>query len=156
MKCVSLMQPWASLVVHGLKQYETRSWRTAYRGPLLIHASARLAPFARDLCESEPFATDLASVGIRSYGELPLGGIVGVVELADCIDVSALAEIGDRERAFGDFRPGRWAWLLRNARALPFAAVKGTLAIYDVDYDLEAASLRSPWQPPTRRQKVGA
>src|SRR4051812_42520238 len=39
-KVLSLTQPWASLVAIGAKQIETRSWRTHYRGPLLIHASA--------------------------------------------------------------------------------------------------------------------
>ncbi len=39
MKALSLLQPWATLVVIGVKQIETRSWSTAYRGPLLIHAS---------------------------------------------------------------------------------------------------------------------
>ncbi len=39
MKALSLLQPWVTLVILGVKQIETRSWSTAYRGPLLIHAS---------------------------------------------------------------------------------------------------------------------
>ena len=39
MKVLSLLQPWATLVVMGIKQIETRSWSTAHRGTLLIHAS---------------------------------------------------------------------------------------------------------------------
>ena len=42
MKAISLKQPFAALVAAGVKQFETRKWRTNYRGPLLIHAS--LAP----------------------------------------------------------------------------------------------------------------
>jgi len=34
MKALTLYQPFASLVALGLKQVETRSWRTSYRGPL--------------------------------------------------------------------------------------------------------------------------
>ena len=44
MKCLSLWQPWASLVVIGAKRFETRSWPTNYRGPLLIHAAQRWSP----------------------------------------------------------------------------------------------------------------
>ncbi len=33
MKCISLIQPWATLIIHGAKRFETRSWRTPYRGP---------------------------------------------------------------------------------------------------------------------------
>ena len=39
MRAFTLTQPWASLIAIGLKMHETRSWRTSYRGPLLIHAS---------------------------------------------------------------------------------------------------------------------
>ena len=40
MKAISLLQPWATLVSIGAKRVETRSWRTDYRGPIAIHASA--------------------------------------------------------------------------------------------------------------------
>lgn len=39
MKCISLWQPWASLLVAGVKKIETRSWLTGYRGPLYISRS---------------------------------------------------------------------------------------------------------------------
>lgn len=41
MKVISLRQPWALLVVLGHKKIETRSWKTTYRGDLLIHASQK-------------------------------------------------------------------------------------------------------------------
>jgi hypothetical protein len=40
-KCISLWQPWASLVAVGAKRIETRGWATAYRGRLGIHAAKR-------------------------------------------------------------------------------------------------------------------
>jgi hypothetical protein len=40
MKVLTLKQPWATLVANGLKEYEFRSWKTNYRGKLLIHAGA--------------------------------------------------------------------------------------------------------------------
>ena len=41
-RAISLIQPWATLIVAGLKRYETRSWSTPYRGRILIHASKKL------------------------------------------------------------------------------------------------------------------
>ena len=38
MKVITLKQPWATLVAEGIKKYEFRSWRTKYRGKILIHA----------------------------------------------------------------------------------------------------------------------
>jgi hypothetical protein len=40
MKAISLIQPYATLIMLGLKTNETRSWDTKYDGPLVIHASA--------------------------------------------------------------------------------------------------------------------
>ena len=41
LKAISLWQPWASLIPLGLKHYETRSWKTNYRGKLLICSTAK-------------------------------------------------------------------------------------------------------------------
>jgi hypothetical protein len=41
MKVLSLLQPWATLVMIGAKQFECRTWKTAHRGPMVIHASAK-------------------------------------------------------------------------------------------------------------------
>ena len=38
MKVLTIRQPWASLIIHGYKKFEFRSWQTKYRGDLLIHA----------------------------------------------------------------------------------------------------------------------
>jgi hypothetical protein len=43
MKALSIRQPWASLIVAGYKDIENRSWRTSYRGPVLIHSAQRVA-----------------------------------------------------------------------------------------------------------------
>jgi hypothetical protein len=41
MKCLSIIQPWASLIAIGAKRYETRSWQTRLRGRIAIAASRR-------------------------------------------------------------------------------------------------------------------
>lgn len=38
MKILTLKQPWATLVAEGYKKYEFRTWKTNYRGEILIHA----------------------------------------------------------------------------------------------------------------------
>src|SRR6516165_9385512 len=41
MKALSVRQPFAHLIVTGIKRIENRFWATPYRGPLLIHAASR-------------------------------------------------------------------------------------------------------------------
>lgn len=38
MKALTIKEPWASLIINGYKKYEFRSWKTNYRGKVLIHA----------------------------------------------------------------------------------------------------------------------
>lgn len=42
MKVLTIKQPWADLIVDGYKKYEFRSWKTNYRGKILIHAGMSL------------------------------------------------------------------------------------------------------------------
>ena len=41
-RALSIRQPWAWLILNGYKDLENRTWRTDYRGPLLIHAGMRV------------------------------------------------------------------------------------------------------------------
>lgn len=41
MKAITVLQPWATLLVTGKKHIETRSWKTNYRGEILIHAGKK-------------------------------------------------------------------------------------------------------------------
>ena len=41
MKALSIKQPWASLIAHGIKDIENRNWKTHFRGRIYIHASAK-------------------------------------------------------------------------------------------------------------------
>ena len=131
LKALSLLQPWASLVVMGLKTIETRSWNTAYRGTLLIHAS-----------KGKSGAAVAGSPALKKHmGEfkaLPFGAIIGEVRLKDVLRISgaeAGAELLDRltleERAFGDYT-GRYAWLFVDAVIYddPIPA-KGALGLWE-------------------------
>jgi len=58
MKALSVRQPWAWLIAHGLKPVENREWETHYRGPVLIHASKTFS--------EEDFLDCQALVGIET------------------------------------------------------------------------------------------
>lgn len=111
MKALTIHQPWATLVAIAAKRYETRSWRTDYRGPLAIHAGAREVDWM--LCQREPFRSALAG------RTMTRGGIIAIATLADCLSVDSLfLEFSELERAFGDYSPRRYAWLLEDVTLL--------------------------------------
>jgi hypothetical protein len=76
MHALSLKQPWATLLVHGLKTIEVRRWATARRGPVLIHA-ARVP-------DERPEAWARVPRELHPKARL-LGGIIGVGELTGCV-----------------------------------------------------------------------
>lgn len=140
MKTLSLTQPWATLVVLGKKRFETRSWATKYRGPLLIHASKKFTRADWLECYKEPFATALKDAAVwkgavQPYDFLPTGAIVGSVELCAVFhteDPGLNISISGREGAFGNFGAGRFAWQLSDPVkfAEPISA-KGSLGIWE-------------------------
>jgi hypothetical protein len=132
MRCLTIRQPWATLVALGEKQFETRSWQTAYRGELAVHAGLRVDKAA---CAREPFKSALARHGYTA-DNLPLGSIIATGFLKNCYEVTAgLAEEGwpgGNEYAFGEYTEGRYAWELENMTLLaePVPA-KGRLGFWN-------------------------
>ena len=133
-RAISLLQPWATLVVVGAKCVETRPWRTTSRGLLGVHASKGFSRQQAALCLSEPFCSVLAAAGFGGPGDLPLGALLGSVSVTDCVptDTPSLEAISDQERAFGDYSPGRWAWLLEGACEWEEVPCKGALSLWRV------------------------
>jgi activating signal cointegrator 1 len=132
-KTLSLLQPWATLVVTGAKRIETRSWNTDYRGPLLIHASKKFLKADRLLCETDRYFAQ--ALQDRRVAELPLGAIIGKVmlkELRTTTVMLASHELSEQEKRFGNYDYGRWAWLLTGAEEFvkPIPA-KGSLGIWE-------------------------
>ncbi len=138
MKAISVMQPWAQLLVCGVKKYETRTWRTSHRGLLYIHAGIGLSDDMRERSVREPMRSLLKKQGISRVMELPRGALVGTVELTDCIDTDALADsLSDEQRALGDFRSRRWAWQMTNPRRLAEPILcAGNGGVFNVDPSL--------------------
>src|SRR5712692_8113117 len=121
MKCLSLIQPWATLILAGTKEYETRGWSTNYRGLLAIHASRTIPLGIQHLCAEEPFCSALRAAGYESAVELPRGLILGTVQLIAVLptDRLDLSQLSATEIAFGDFGPGRFAWKLADPVLFP-------------------------------------
>ncbi|HYB23283.1 MAG TPA: ASCH domain-containing protein [Solirubrobacteraceae bacterium] len=108
---LSVRQPWAWAIIHAHKDVENRSWPTRYRGPLLIHAGKREDPEGWAVLEAMRLELPLS---------VPTGGIIGTVDLIDCVQ-------GHPSRWAQD---GCWHWLLSDARPLPFRACKGSLGLF--------------------------
>lgn len=88
MRVISIRQPWAMLVALGAKRRETRSWYTAYRGPIAIHASAAMPVRSKAAC-SLPLVKDVLSrAGYESWRDMPRGAIIAVGRLTDVQEIS--------------------------------------------------------------------
>lgn len=143
MKALTLTQPWATLVAIGAKRIETRGWSTDYRGPLAIHAAKGWSKEAVKLAFVEPFRSVLAAAGYKTFSALPRACVVATCELVACkpIDVNGLASapwdlerwpFDEQEQAFGDYTPGRYAWLLASVQpfVVPMSA-RGMLGLWN-------------------------
>jgi len=130
-KIISIRQPWATLIVRGVKNIENRSWATSYRGPVLVHASLR--PSVHSLTDiARQFGIDLQHV------ELPLGGIVGMTNIIDCVDAHP-----------SPWFEGKFGFVLDRSHELPFMPWKGSLGLRSATAALvEASGILpglSPW-----------
>ena len=132
MKVLSLLQPWASLVVMSIKKIETRSWNTTHRGALLIHASKGKA--GSIFAEEYPFKKY-----IQDFEKLPFGAIIGQVTLVDLVRTEELGMTDERinnltleEKAFGDYTSGRYAWILEDAVMFKeFFVARGSMHLWN-------------------------
>ncbi len=119
MKALSIQQPWAWAILAGVKRVENRTWRTFHRGPLLIHASKK------------PWAGQADLRGHVPPRELPVGVLLGTVDVLDCVPVG-----GDLfERIDDPLAVGPWCWLLGNPRPferpIPFQGKPGLFDVPD-------------------------
>lgn len=130
MRALTVRQPWASLILAGLKTIETRSARTKRRGRVYLHAGSTMGKAEREAAIREGFDPDT----------LPRGAIIGSIEIVDAVRAEDLV-VSDAERSRGDYRAGRWGWKVANVRALstPVAA-SGALSFWSVPPDIAQAA----------------
>ncbi|QLG96669.1 ASCH domain-containing protein (plasmid) [Pseudomonas yamanorum] len=119
MKTLSIRQPWAWLIVHGGKDIENRSWLTKYRGRFLVHAGSGMTK--KEYAFAAEYAKRLGVI-VPPANELLRGGVIGSVELIDCLAS----------------HESRWymscnkALVLCDPRPIPFFSVPGRLGFFDI------------------------
>lgn len=118
---LTVRQPWASLIIAGIKDVENRGKPTSRRGTILIHAGLGTSP-----------------EGMRDHGGLlpgyPAGVIIGAVDIIGCVRDSRSEWAMD----------GCWHWLLANPRACDPVPAGGALSFWKPesgDWDRVQATL---------------
>ena len=123
MKCLSVSQPFANLIISGKKIIELRSWNTNFRGEFLIHAPIKIR---NDDCKR-----------LKIKEKLVTGAIIGKAELYQVKKYDSIKEVKiDRKLHLSskEFRNKTFGFLLKNPRSLRIPIPwKGQLGYFDVD-----------------------
>ena len=122
---ISVRQPWAWLIMNGGKDIENRSWPTKVRGRVFIHASKGVTKrewqdawdYVRQIA---PDVWEKACREIKA-GTIERGGIVGSVEIVDCVDQSE-----------SPWYMGQYGFVLSNPEPMPFEPLKGRLGFFKI------------------------
>lgn len=119
MKAISIRQPWAWLILHGDKDIENRTWPTKVRGRVLVHAAKGMTREEYEIAKELAWEINPRIV-LPAFDELKRGGIIGSVEIVDCVTESASPWFYDD-----------YGFLLRDPQPLPFAPLKGRLGFFE-------------------------
>ena len=131
MKAISIKQPWASLIAHGIKDIENRTWKCPqkYIGQrVLIHASnSKGVGWIMNSEQRVQILVHPSELAGVDCNKLPRGVIIGSVVIADCVQnhPSVWAE------------KGCWNWVLKDAVLFdkPVLNVKGKLSFWDFNME---------------------
>lgn len=86
MKCLSVSQPFADLIVSGKKTIEMRTWNTRFRGEFLVHAPLRVR-------------TDDCHRLRMDCSKLVRGAVIGKAEIRDVKTYTTIAQVrADKKR----------------------------------------------------------
>ncbi len=127
MKAISIRQPWAWLVIHGGKDIENRSWPTKFRGRVLVHAAKGMTRKEYDVVMDFLLVQALhaAAKSLPKFSELQRGGIIGSVEIIDCVTESN-----------SPWLIGEYGFVLRDPKPMPLTPYMGRLGFFDVSDDV--------------------
>lgn len=128
MKTLTIKQPFATLIVEGLKEYEFRTWKTNYRGEILIHAGKAVDKKAMKKYEY---------LGL----EYPKGCIIGKATITDCIKIDDNARKILKEKnsvIYSNIIDNKdwngYGFKLENVEKLENIEVCGKLSFWEFDY----------------------
>ena len=123
MKCLSICQPFAELIIQNKKTIELRKWNTNFRGEFLVHAPIKIRK------------EDYKKLKIKE--KLTTGAIIGKVELYDVKKYESLKEIQEnRNQHFSTkkFQKKTFGFILKNSKPLRIPIPwKGQLGFFDVE-----------------------
>ncbi|MBQ9266978.1 MAG: ASCH domain-containing protein [Clostridia bacterium] len=128
MKVLTVKQPFASLIAEGIKEYEFRTWKTKYRGELLIHAGKGINKKAMKKFE-------------QYHLEYPSGCIIAKVNLTDCIKIDDEARnmLNEKNPLVYSHTVNNPYWdgygfKLEDVQKITPIPVKGKLSFWEYDY----------------------
>lgn len=132
MKALTIKEPYASIIMSGLKEYETRSWKTNYRGKIYIHASIKIDDDLKS-------RNDLQKLVYDNNITLKPGYILCEAYLDDCIYMNDMfiKNVSDKEKMVGRYELGRYAWHLSDIRVIEPVQAKGKLGIWNYEFDVK-------------------
>ncbi len=123
MKCLSVSQPYADLIVQGKKTIELRTWNTKFRGEFLVHAPFKIK---KDACKR---------LGIDET-KLRTGVIIGKAEIYDVKVYNLVSELKvDYKKHFAaeEFLRHKYGFLLKKPKELRIPIpYKGSLGFFNV------------------------
>jgi hypothetical protein len=116
-KALTVKQPFASLIMAGIKDVENRTWKTNFRGTIVVHAGRGVA--------------NVRGTNIKPpTSEYPAGAIIGTVDIVGCVRDSTSEWAMD----------GHWHWLLANPRPCAPVPAAGSLGFWQIGADDWAAT----------------
>ncbi|KAJ0054341.1 hypothetical protein Pint_03540 [Pistacia integerrima] len=144
--CLTMHQPWASLLVYGIKRIEGRSWPAPIRGRLWIHAASKV-PEEATIKAMEDFYREIYALNgitdLKFPQNYPVSRLLGCVEVVGCVKCEEAAnwEVlpeGVRLEAQTDF-----CWLCENPQKLlvPFE-MRGYQGVYNLEKKIYEAAIR--------------
>ncbi|XP_042381991.1 circumsporozoite protein-like [Zingiber officinale] len=144
--CLTMHQPWASLLVHGIKRVEGRSWPAPLTGRLWIHAASKI-PDPETIKAMEDFYKEIYSVNgvtdIKFPEHYPISRLLGCIEVVGCVRSEELVsweQVPESVRLEGltDF-----CWLCENPQKLvvPFE-MRGFQGVYNLEKKIYDAAVR--------------
>ena len=124
MKVLTLKQPWATLVAEGIKKYEFRSWKTNYRGKILIHAGAGVDKEGME---------QVKGLNLK----YPSKKIIACVDIVDCLELDDSLNnqiINENNISYGKkYRTG-YAWKLDNVKLISIdKEINGKLGMWNIE-----------------------
>ncbi|KAF4525539.1 hypothetical protein B566_EDAN015847 [Ephemera danica] len=138
--CLSMHQPWASLLVAGLKRHEGRSWYTTHRGTLWIAAAAK-QPTAAEIQAEENHVRELLGKPRELVfpSDYPIGCMLGCVNMVDCLSQEEYRVQYPNGPSLEPF-----VFICEHPRRLPiFFPMKGKHKIFKLEHKLHQAAQKS-------------